>query len=264
MITLFIFANLLFISFSVPGLTLFNIIMSHLIGNLWLSVIQISIPSLLLALLMHFVIKKKIYEWAKKKFEKEDPLYNKINKKLSERPIFYTNQIWISFIPINKKIYWLSLNENINFSVYFLPAIPFVAVHSSIFAFIGIFIPDFTKKWLNELSFYRIEEIVLFSVCLTILVGTKLTIIIFYILQSIQRCKKKKEEQEEGKYNCNDDVKTCVSLDVTLESISHIKRMAEFDIKNDQEISLDSIIVPKQVKARDTMSCIGKTAIQKK
>lgn len=182
---------------------------------------------------MHFVIKKKIYDWAKEKFEDKDPLYNIINKKLIERPIFYSFLVWISFLPINKKVYWLSLNENIKFSAYFLPAIPFLAVHSSIFAFIGIFIPDLTKNWFTELSFYRIEEIVLFSVCSAILVGTKLTIIIYYILQTIKRCKNKKEDQDDGNYNCNDDVKTCVSLDVTLESISHIKRMAEFDIKND-------------------------------
>jgi len=142
-----------------------------------------------------------------------------------------------------------------------------VAVQAIIFAYIGIMIPDLNSNWLKALKTFKIEGIVLFSVCFAIVVGTKLTIFVLFIVNKVSNCRKKlNEEEEDCSSTFNDDVKTCVSLDVTLESISHIRKLADFDIRNDLEISLDSIIVPKLFSNRKTcnMSCIGKTIVQKK
>lgn len=168
MLTLFTLIQMLFIGFLIPGISLISILLSHFTGDFLKAFLLQTLPLWFVVFMLNKLIKENVYVWAQKKFS-EDKWYE-IFKNQSKKWQWRTSIIaWTMFIPYNYKVYCLSLSD-ISFKAYFIPAIPLVAVHSAIFAYIGLRIPDFNNSdWISEINNYpTLEKIILITLILLI------------------------------------------------------------------------------------------------
>jgi len=180
---------------------------------------------------MYYVINHKIKEYAAEKY-KSDLFLKWINKRITQDPWFASFTLWFTFLPIYKKVHWLSLNKSISFPAYYVPAMPCIAIQSIVLAYIGGKIPDLNYHfWETFMTWYTTPEVVAFSVLLAVLMIMKMTYWGLWLSLRIKKCKRKSKGDDDCISNCSEDAKTCVSLNLTLESISHVKKFIDFDMK---------------------------------
>lgn len=163
----------------------------------------------------------------------------------------------------------LSLFSETTFVKFYIPAVPFVAVHSAIFAYLGISIPALTEAAAHhahkapKFHFNEKYDKYLILTLILIIFGTKLLCFFQGIVRAVKNYrhkKQKKREQDECASKCSDDAKTCVSLNLTLESCSHVRPIVNVPLESELEMSLDSIVVNKGRAPVDAMSCLPERA----
>lgn len=144
-----------------------------------------------------------------------------------------------------------------------------MAIHSAIFAYLGITLPiilgfnDPHSKHLNHVTKLKIGDTFMIITLVFVIFGTKAVCFFQGIIRIIKRYKwKKRTKEDECESKCSDDAKTCVSLNLTLESCSHIRQLANFPTPSELEISLDSIVVNKPKGPDDAQSCMPGNIIQ--
>lgn len=161
--------------------------------------------------------------------------------------------------------------EELGFLRFYIPSIPFVAIHSAIFAYLGITLPIIlglnhpTSKHLNNVTKLRTGDTFMIITLLFVIFGTKAVCFFQGIIRIIKRYKwKKRTIEEECESKCSDDAKTCVSLNLTLESCSHIRQLANLPTPSELEISLDSIVINKPKGPDDAQSCMPGNVLENK
>lgn len=215
-----------FISTWIPGATLFQIFASHLIGNftiaLWLQIISVNMS----ILAVHLLIKNKAKDSCKKRMAR-DSFFPTILEKSQKYPIIVSSFCWGMFIPYNYKTYVLSAIDQISGPAFYFPSLPFVAAHSAIYAYLGTSIPYLLHKHksLDQIiySHFTTQEATLIVFLFLIIFATKFICLVQDIGRGVKnyRHKSKKIQKEENSDSvCSDDARTCVSLDLTLQSVS--------------------------------------------
>lgn len=216
----------IFISTWIPGATLFQIFISHLIGNftvaLWLQIISVNMS----ILAVHLLIKNKAKDTCKKRMER-DSFFPILLEKSQKYPTLVSTFCWAMFIPYNYKTYVLSAIDQISGPVFYFPSLPFVAAHSAIYAYLGTSIPYLLHKHksLDQIiySHFTSQQALLIVFLFLIIFVTKFICLVQDIVRGVKnyRYKSKKiQKEEDSDSHCSDDARTCVSLDLTMQSVS--------------------------------------------
>jgi len=136
----------LLIACFIPGVTFFQILISHLIGSFqiafWLQFISVNLS----ILGTHFLIRKTQIKGACKKRFQRDFFFPSLAKKSESSPTVVSVFCWAMFIPYNYKTYVLSTIDKISSPVFYWTSIPFVAAHSATYAYLGTSIPYLLHK----------------------------------------------------------------------------------------------------------------------
>ena len=133
-IILMVLGQLFFVCFMVPGLTVFQLIASHFIANMWFGFILLALPMIFMLFILSYIVKKEIKDWALKKFE-NDHMYRLLERN-SEKYSKLTSIIsWSFFMPLGKKIYIMTvlrITDKISAWEFYLPAVIFMPLHAAI------------------------------------------------------------------------------------------------------------------------------------
>lgn len=261
-IILMVLAHIFFVCFMIPGLTLFQLIAMHFISKAWLGYTLLAVPMLLVVILLTQIVKNEVKDWAVNKFENEH-ICRLIEKHAEKRSKLTSLMIWLSFMPLGKKIYImtvLNIKNKITNQELYLPAILSIPLQAAILLLIGHYVPDFRYDFVNEFFKMKIEIRILLIACCAILTINKLLYYIYVFVRQTIRLYRflKTGEDCDDCSNCAEDSNTVDDLDMSLDYVSNTKRIPEFEKNNNLEISLDSIVVQKLKKKTDAMSCINK------
>lgn len=138
-----------------------------------------------------------------------------------KRYAWFTSTIsWLIFIPYNLKTCILSLS-GISFSCFFVPAVPGIILHSALYAYIGIYIPDFSNLSDSNSILKSLENTSGVQVLILLAIVSFTKVFCFFYAFFIHRksLKDRNENKDKGVEDCDDDDgNTCVNLTLTLGS----------------------------------------------